>query len=158
MAIDYELILAADVEPDRLLGFVEDALGLAHERDADFHSAVGTATVGRRAEGFNLVARRPTDMNTQHLEEWAGIKGRAKVRFIIDKACDTRQAFLRLLAATLGVLEQVPGDAALILNGEHVWLLRRGGHLALKDDPRVFDGAALALVRVPYELCPLPSA
>ena len=29
MAIDYELILAADVEPDRLLGFVEDALGLA---------------------------------------------------------------------------------------------------------------------------------
>lgn len=157
MAIEYSLDITADIEPERLLHLVEEELGLDHDRDPECRTDDNSALVGRDAPGFYLTAL-PVDRTSGEIaEEWLGFKPSVRLMFRMDKEGDIRTAYLRVLRATSGVLARLPGDAALILNGEHVRVLRRRGRVIVKNDPRVFDAEALAEIRVPHELGEVPA-
>jgi hypothetical protein len=157
VTIEYSLDIARDIEPELLLHLVEEELGLDHERDPECRSDRIPSLVGRDAPGFYLTALPVDQMNGQITEEWLGFRPWVRVMFRMDKEEDIRGAFLRVLRATSGVLARLPGDVALILNGEHVRVLRRGGRVIVKDDPRVWDAEALAEIRIPYELGHVPA-
>jgi hypothetical protein len=154
MAIEYTLDIADDIEPDRLLRLVEAELGLDHDRDSEANNA---EIVGRDAPGFYITALPVDPMSAEIAGEWLGFKPTVRVMFRIDKDGDRRAAHQRVLRATSGVLTRLPGDSALILNGEHVELLRRRGLVIVNVDPRAFDAEALAEIRVPYTRGDVPA-
>lgn len=156
MAIEYSLDIAGQIEPEGLLRLVEEALGLERDHVPEPRSDGLPGLVTRDAPGFHLTAL-PVDARSGEIsEEWLGFKPRVRVVFRMDKDGDVRGAYLRVLRATSGVLARLRDDAALVLNGEHVRVLRREGRAIVNSDPRVFDAEALAEIRVPYDLGAVP--
>lgn len=155
MSIQYSLYVASSSEADWLLRLVEDALGLDHARVRE-PDAVERTLVGRPAPGFHLNACAVDPRSAQVLAEWLGFLPRAMVVFRLQKDADPRDAFLRILSSTSALLAGQPGDLALLLDGEHVRVLRVNGRVVVHDDPRVFDAEALARLDCEYELGTVP--
>jgi hypothetical protein len=158
MAIQYSVYVAYPIDTEQLLRRVEDALGLDHTRVAEPHAAHNPTLLGRPAPGFYLNASAVEAVSAEIMAEWLGFEPRAFVIFRMEKEGDTRAAFLRVLRCTSALLQALPGDVALILDGEHVRVLRAQGRVVALDDPRVLDAEALAQLSVPYDLGSLPRA
>jgi hypothetical protein len=75
----------------------------------------------------------------------------------MEKEGDFHAAFLRVLCVTSALLRDLPGDLALIHNGEHVLIIRTHGRVVAVDDPLVLDAEELSQLRVPYELGSVPT-
>lgn len=158
MAIQYTVYVADPIDTEQLLRWVEDALGLDHTRVAEPHAARNPTLVGRPAPGFYLNASAVEARSAEILVEWLGFEARAFVTFRMEKEGDTRAAFLRVLGCTSALLQALPGDLALVLDGEHVRAIRAHGRVVVLDDPRVLDAEALGQLNVPYELGSVPHA
>lgn len=158
MAVDYDLEIASDIDSDSLLRIVEDALGLDHFRHPEFMVKHNPSLVGRGAPGFLLTASADDPRCAEIWEEWLGFKPKVSVGFRWDKKEDWDITYRRILRATSAVLATVPGDAALISNGENGHLIRRGDRVIVSDNPGWFKPEDLAEIRVPYELGRVPSA
>ncbi|MEU1505654.1 SitI3 family protein [Kitasatospora sp. NPDC005748] len=72
------------------------------------------------------------------------------VAFRLDKAADVSAQQDDTVRLTLGLLGQVPGDAALHLDYEDVWLVRQGGELTLSERSDLWPAHRLAAVPAPY--------
>lgn len=158
MATDYDLYIASDIDSDSLLQMVEVALGLDHFRDPEFRSESNPSLVGRYAPGFCLTAIAVDPISAEIRGEWLGFRPKVSVGFHWDKEEDWPTTYRRILRATSAVLASVPGDAALILNGDSGKLIRRGGRVIVSEEPCVFDAEDLAEIQVPYERGRVPTA
>jgi len=158
MAIDYSIYLAAPLDTEQLLCRVDDALGLDHTRIVE-HAPHNPTLVGRPGPGFYLNASKDDDARSAEIkEEWLGFAPRVHVTFRMEKEGDCQAAFLRVLRVTSALLRDVPGDLALINNGENVLIIRTHGRVVAVDDPLVLDAEALSQLLVPYELGSVPKA
>lgn len=155
MSIQYSLYVDSSIEADSLLCQVEDALGLDHARVREL-DAIERTLVGRPAPGFYLNACAVDPRSAQVLAEWLGFLPRAMVVFRLQKDGDPRDAFLRILSSTSALLKGLPGDMALLLDGEHVRVLRVQGRVVVPDDPRVLDAEARARLDCDHELGAVP--
>jgi hypothetical protein len=158
VSADYDIFIASDIDSDSLLRIVEDALGLDHFRDPEYRSEHNPSVVGRWAPGFILTAHAVHPMSAEIRGEWLGFRPQVSVCFRWDKEEDWSISYRRILRAASAVLERLPDDAALVLNGESGILIRRGDRVIVSDEPRVFDAEDLAEIRVPYELGKVPTA
>ncbi|WP_052709672.1 SitI3 family protein [Streptomyces sp. NRRL S-495] len=72
------------------------------------------------------------------------------VAFRLDKDADISEQQDDMVRVVAGVLSAVPGDAALHLDFEDVWLLRLGGELTLSERSDVWPAERLAAVPPPF--------
>ena len=91
------------------------------------------------------------------LKEELGIESSVSIMFRLDKFEDREHQRNVLLRATIELLCQVPGDAALLFNGEVVFLLRKEGELTLNSGMDLWRPADLALVTLPYKMRDIPT-
>ena len=159
MATEYDLHIASDIDSDSLFRIVEDSLGLDHFHDPEWRSERNPSLVGRSVPGFILTASVESQMGSETMKEWLGFRPKVVLGFRMRNNDETWPIpYHHMLRATSAVLERLPDDAALVLNGETGILIRRGGHVTLSDKPRTFDPEDLAEIRVPYEIGRVPTA
>ncbi|WP_405004777.1 SitI3 family protein [Kitasatospora purpeofusca] len=72
------------------------------------------------------------------------------VAFRLDKVADISDQQDDMVRVVGGVLSAVPGDAALHLDFEDVWLVRLGGELTLSERSDVWPPGRLASVVLPF--------
>jgi hypothetical protein len=64
-----------------------------------------------------------------------------------DKISEQQDDMIRLTSA---LLDRVPGDVVLHSSFEHIWLLRRGDELSVREQEDVWPQQRLALLTRPY--------
>jgi hypothetical protein len=85
------------------------------------------------------------------VEESFGFTPRVEIHFGLNKFNDPEGRELDVIRLTLGVLDEIPGDA--LFHSQHNWvfLLRRGGRLTINDDDDIWTPGHLALLPQSYE-------
>ena len=86
--------------------------------------------------------------------EDVGITPRSAVRFFLDQSQGLSAQQLNPASNRLGPARRGTGDAVLLFNGEHVWLLRTN-QLTLNSS--LWNENRLAIVSEPYEMRVIPS-
>lgn len=144
MALEYTLSLDSALDPEGLLRACEQALGLSPK------PRIPGDIVERNAPGMFLTGAFAAPMEREVLEDELGIRPRVTVTFRLDKEV-RHAARLRMLRATADLLTRIPGDAALVFNGDFVLLVRRDGRVLVNASDDLFDPDELAALDLPYE-------
>jgi len=152
MSLDYRFSMTSALEAKELLMLALAELQLTPEEKRTPEGA----PMETQGPGF-LVSAGPTSaLEKVILREGLGIEPTAALAFSIDKFSDRARAVTAMLQAELAVLHQVPGDAALVFNGDTVLLLRQGGQLFLDSRTGLWTPERMKRVNMPYTLKDFP--
>ncbi|MCF3961070.1 SitI3 family protein [Streptomyces fuscigenes] len=150
MAISYDFEIAAAVPARQVAEVLDRALRDAGLLDApvapqDWVEEGGVTGRGTAVQVFE-----------EHPQPWhpvvtdLGITPTVSVSFRLDKFGDVGEQQDDMVVAVDALLGAVPGDALLEYQSETIWLLRRGGDLALSEDDELWPRRRLALLHRPY--------
>ncbi len=143
MSTDYDLLVASDLTPQKMLDLLSLRLSLA------------TSDMEMEKDGVLKISVRPALRGRQTtFQEAFGFTPTLAVHFRLNKFAGYKEAMCLLIRGTIAVLTQKEADAVLLFNGEQVILERIKGHLLL--DKGVFGYANyqenLAEVTMPYQM------
>ncbi len=149
MATEYSLELATELKPTQVLQLLADEL--------TFEWADATHLLG---PGLWVSVIEKGEVGQEIIEESFGFRPTIVVGFRLqpETSEDEKAARQMLLRATMFLLRKAPGDAILLLNGEHTRLQRMDGHLVLNSEwGELASYSLFSEVTLPYKMRNLPS-
>ena len=153
MALDYSLLLQTDLHPKQALELMFTGIGV----DARIKKLKRRVFISTDASGLIISAYRFKANEPRFIAEDLGIEVSMSIGFRLDIFKDREIQKKRLLQATIELLRQVEGDAALLFNGEVIWLLRKAGELIRNSNTDLWRPEFLDLVTLPYQMKDLPT-
>ncbi|MBI1930892.1 hypothetical protein HYR99_42425 [Candidatus Poribacteria bacterium] len=153
MALDYSLFLQTDLHPKQALKLLFTGIGV----DARIQKLRQHVFISTDASGLIISAYRFKSNEPRCIAEDLGIEVSLSIGFRLDPFEEREVQKKVLLQATIELLRQIKGDAALLFNGEVVWLLRKAGELILNSDTDLWRPEYLVLVPLPYQMKDLPT-
>ena len=153
MALEYSLEVNTDLHPEQVLKLMFTGISLNVCIEKLNRKGV---LISADASGLRTVAYRLKKNEPSYIAADLGIEVSMHILFRLTSCEDRERQKKRLLRATIELLRHVEGDAALLFNGEVVWLLRKEGELTLNSDTDLWRPEFLALVTLPYHMKDLP--
>ena len=143
MSLNYTLSIAGAHSNDALLEKIQLAKGYSMTTNEIF------------APGLRLRFSKPGPVDSQIIEEEFGFSPGVQIDFRVDKMSNPETVAMYLLRGCRALLDQTPGDAVLLFNGETVIFLRQAGRLVLNPVEGFWVDAVKAEVIGPYRLAPI---
>ena len=153
MALEYGLYIQTHLHPEQSLTLMFTGIGVQARIKKLDKRGVFIAT---DPSGLTTYAYRFFDNYPSYIATDLGIEASMLIVFRLDKFQDWETQKKTLLRATLKLLRQVKGDAALLFNGEVVWLLHKEGELILNSGSDLWRPDDLVLVTLPYQMKDFP--
>jgi len=154
MALEYALYIQTELHSKQVLELIFTGIGV----DALIRRSNKRGVfISTDASGLLTCAYRFKDGALSYIAADLGIVPSMLILFRLDKFKDVEAQKNVLLRATIELLRQVEGDAALLFNGEVVWLLRKRGELILNSGIALLKPDYLVLVTLPYKMKDFPT-
>ncbi|SEN37767.1 SitI3 family protein [Actinacidiphila rubida] len=150
MAISHSFSIATTMPPAevaRALKAIGSGAGLLAAAVTP-EALLDPGVVSEHGTWIRVVATRPQPWSP--LVTDLGISPSVRVAFVFDKEADLAGQEDDVILLVAGLLDQVPGDAALEYHDEIIWLLRRGDDLSLNERDDLWSPQRLAAVQQPY--------
>jgi hypothetical protein len=152
MALSYSLYVHTSIHPKTVLEFMFAGIGV----NARIKKSRRKVFLFTDRSGLTIYAYRIEDNEPCYIAEDLGIENSMFILFDLDSFADRQKQKEIFLRATFELLRQIPGDAALLFNGEVVWFVRKAGELILSSNRDLWRPEFLDLVTLPYKMKDFP--
>jgi hypothetical protein len=153
MALNYSLSICSELEPLEVLTAIlnETNLGINFNNDTinDGISATG--------DGISVHTSKIGIESKAILKEELGISQDISIIFRLDRHERWKSSRNIMLQAVSAILNNFPGDAALLFNSENVILLRRSGRITLNTGLGFWTDDCIEILNINHEMDDIPS-
>jgi hypothetical protein len=153
MAIEFELFLETRLTPRHIFELILNSTSVNARIEP---SDKGEVFICIDESELTMRVFAPESVRHHILEQSLAVRPTVCVLFRFEKFGDTEVQKTKMLRLSFELLERVPGNVALLFNGEIVWFLRRDGELILNKNVRVWD-SHLDLLTLAYEMRDIPA-